>query len=366
MQNNTISTIKGNKNFPSEMRILHVITKSELGGAQSVLINIVNKLCVEHEVIVIAGEGDGKMFDVIDQRVQKIPCPFLRRPISLVNDAKTLFFLWKINRKMKPDVIHLHSSKAGLLGRLILPKKKIVYTVHGFDSIRVVYRKLLPLERFMQRRCAAIVGVSQYDTNNLHQEGITLHTRLLYNGVPTPNQEDDLTLPIPQKYNRVVMCIARVAKPKRCDIFIECAKKLPEYAFVWIGNLEEIKNVPENVFFLGNIPNAATYCRYADLFILPSDYEGLPIVLLEAMSCGKPLIASKVGGVPEIVLDNKNGFTLPNDADMFADRINYILKNEDIKKSFSEYSHELYLKHFTVSKMTNGYMNIYQEISTKR
>ena len=119
------------------MKILHIITKSELGGAQSVLTSIVNALCAEHEVTVIAGEGDGKMFDAIDDRVRKIHYSHLQRAVSLYHDTKALFYLWKLNRKLRPDIIHLHSSKAGLLGRLVFPKQKIVYTIHGFDSIRV-------------------------------------------------------------------------------------------------------------------------------------------------------------------------------------------------------------------------------------
>lgn len=344
------------------MKILHIITKSELGGAQSVLTNIVNELCQEHEVAVIAGEGDGKMFNEIDDRVKKIHYPHLHRAISLYHDLRTLIFLWQFNREYQPDVIHLHSSKAGLLGRLVLPKKKIVYTVHGFDSIRVAYRKLLPLERQMQRRCTAIVGVSQYDTNNLHSEGIADNTYLIYNGIAASQQPPERPIDIPQSYKKVVMCIARVAKPKRHDIFIECAKRLPQYAFVWIGNLEPVINVPSNVYFVGNLPNAASFCSQADLFMLPSDYEGLPIVLLEAMSHGKPVVASKVGGIPEIIIDNKNGFALPNDVDIFTEKIDYILKHEDVQQQFSQCSQQLYHTHFTAKKMVDNYLRLYNNI----
>ena len=343
------------------MKILQVITKSELGGAQSVVTNLVNALCGEHEVTVIAGEGDGKMFDAISNNVQKIHYSHLKRAISPYHDIITLFFLWRLNRRLKPDIIHLHSSKAGLLGRLILPRKKIVYTVHGFDSIRIAYRWLLPLERKMQLRCAAIVGVSQYDVNNLHSESITKHTYLVYNGVPRP--QDNASLSIPSEYKKVVMCIARVAKPKRHDIFIDCARRLPEYAFVWIGNLHPVQeDVPPNVFFMGNKPNAAAYCIQADLFMLPSDYEGLPMVLLEAMSQGKPLLSSKVGGVPEIVIDGENGYSLPNDTEMFVKKISYILQNDDIQKKFSEKSLELYESRFTSKKMVGRYLDLYQQI----
>jgi glycogen synthase len=100
-----------------------------------------------------------------------------------VNDVLTLLCFWKLYLQYKPDIIHLHSSKAGILGRLAFPKSKIVYTVHGFDSIRLAYRKFLPLERFLQRRCKAIVGVSHYDENNLKDEHITHNIVCVYNGI---------------------------------------------------------------------------------------------------------------------------------------------------------------------------------------
>ena len=347
------------------MRILHIITKSELGGAQSVVINIVNTLCSEHDITVIAGEGDQKMFDAIDDRVKKIYYPHLHRALSPFNDLRTLLFFRKQYHKFHPDVIHLHSSKAGLLGRIIFPSKKIVFTIHGFDSIRVAHRHLISLERIMQKRCAYIIGVSQYDTSNLHSLGITRNTKLNYNGVN--KSETDTTLPvnIPHEYKKIVMCIARVAKPKRHDIFIECAKKLPDYAFVWIGNIDPIETSIPNLFFIGNLPNAASYCKHADLFMLPSDYEGLPMVLLEAMSQAKPILASKVGGVPEIVIEGKNGFTLPNDVNAFSEKIRYILEDESLQKSFSDYSYQLYESRFTAEKMVNNYLNIYKTICNK-
>ena len=347
------------------MKILHIITKSELGGAQSVLTSIVNALCEEHEVTVIAGEGDGKMFNAIDDRVRKIYYPHLRRDISLYHDTKTLVAMWKFNRKLQPDIIHLHSSKAGLLGRLVFPRRKIVYTIHGFDSIRVAFRQFLPIERIMQRRCAAIVGVSQYDMNSLHSEGIFANTHLVYNGVDVPQQQPSATASFPTGYAKTVLCIARVAKPKRHDIFIECAKRLPQYAFVWIGNLDPVDNVPDNVFFLGNIPNAAAYCKQADLFVLPSNYEGLPIVILEAMCQGKAIVASKVGGISEMVIDNKNGFTVPNDSAIFAERIQYILGNDEVLQQFSDYSLQLYKNRFTNQKMVEGYLKIYTEVAKR-
>ena len=112
-----------------------------------------------------------------------------------------------------------------------------------------------------------------------------------------------------------------MSKPKRFDIFLEMATLLPQYAFIWIGNQEKMMNLPNNVFCLGNIANAGIYNTQVDLFVLPSDYEGLPIVIIEAMSCGKPIVSSNVGGIGEIVYNGENGYVVNNNSIDFAKKI---------------------------------------------
>lgn len=343
------------------MTILQIITKSELGGAQSVVINLSNRLVEEHKVIVVAGEGDGKFFDELDSRVVKIRCNTLVRAISPINEIKTIWFFRKIYRQYHPDVIHLHSSKAGLLGRIAFPSSKIVYTVHGFDSIRLAFRKFLPLEKILQNRSKAIVGVSQYDCRNLASENIKNNVTLVYNGVKDcsmPTTEVIRTLS--DKYKSKVLCIARLSPPKRADLFMEVAKLMPDVAFVWIGNLENVDNHPDNVFFWGNVPHSGYQCRFFDVFMLPSDYEGLPIVILEAMSCGLPVVASNVGGISEIVKDGVNGYAVCNDANIFAAKLANILANNEVKEKMGMMSRQMYLKHFSDEVMANEYMKLYK------
>ena len=282
------------------MRILQIITLSELGGAQSVVINLANKLSENHEVIVAAGEGDGKMWQMLDSDVKQEHCKHLKRALSPVNDILTIIDFWKLYWKYKPDIIHLHSSKAGMLGRIAFPLNKTIYTVHGFDSIRLAHRKFLPVERLMQYACKAIVGVSHYDVKSLRAERITHNVHCVYNGIHPVEPNKERSFHLPEKYNKVILCIARLSPQKDSDLFMAVAALLPGYAFVWIGNQQEVKEHPDNVYFLGNIPNAGIYNSIADLFILPSNYEGLPMVILEAMSAGKPVVASNVGGISEI------------------------------------------------------------------
>lgn len=344
------------------MKILQVITLSELGGAQSVVANLANALCHDYDVIVAAGEGDGKMWNMLDGNVVIHQCKHLIRKISPIKDVLALLELRKLYNKYKPDIIHLHSSKAGLLGRLAFPSHKIIYTVHGFDSVRIAHRNFLPIEKFMQKFCNAIVGVSQYDYNNLISEGITHNVSFVYNAIFTPNTANVIKPKVFDKYQKIVLSIARVSPQKNHNLFIDVSRRLPQYGFIWIGNQETIENLPSNCHFIGNIPNAAALCQYADLFCLPSNYEGLPMVIIEAMSLGNPIVASDVGGVKEIVLNGENGYTLINDVDIFASKIEYILSNDSLQLEMGAKSKEIFKNRLTIDKMVDGYLKIYNKM----
>lgn len=346
------------------MKILQIITKSELGGAQSVLANLSNALCKHHDVTVVAGEGDGKLWEILDQRITKIPCKSLQRHLSLLKDFTTFFYFLYLRWHLQPDVVHLHSSKAGALGRLAFSSGKIVYTVHGFDSIRLRYRKHIREERWLQKFCNTIVAVSQYDADNLKTEDITQGVCTIHNGINKSKGNHQFPITIPSQYKKTVLCIARVNPPKRHDIFIETAHKLPQYAFVWIGNQEPVSHTPDNVFFLGNLPHAVNYCASADLFMLPTNYEGLPMSIIEAMSQGCPIVASDVGGIKELVVDHENGFLVNNTADEFASKIEEILGNDLVQKRMANASLQRYEEYFTAQKMVEKYEQVYNKIKT--
>lgn len=344
------------------MKIMQIITLTDLGGAQSVVVNLSNKLCETHELIVVGGEGSGKMWQSLDNRIQKITVPSLKRELSFINDLSTLFTFFKLARKHKPDIVHLHSSKVGILGRLAFPRSKVVYTVHGFDSIRVAYRKFLPIEKGLQRSCKSIVGVSKYDEKNMRDEGINHNLACVYNGIKKPDCIENNPLSFLDSYKKKILCVARLAPPKNSDLFIEVAKLLPDYAFIWVGNLSEYtKEKPSNVFFLGNISTAGSYNEFVDLFMLPSNYEGLPIVIIEAMSFGKPVVASNVGGIGEIIINGKNGYVVENTPESFVSKIKYILENDDIYQEYSKNSYDYFEENLTLDKMVDKYLEIYNK-----
>jgi glycosyltransferase involved in cell wall biosynthesis len=247
---------------------------------------------------------------------------------------------------------------------LAFSKKKIVYTVHGFDSIRIAFRKFLPIEKFLSSRASAIVAVSKYDYNNLNTEGIKKNVFTIYNGVFQMPKQDMPSLLELNNSNKTILCIARMNPPKDYSLFEEIAKKLPQYNFVWIGNKSFPPNPPPNVFCLGEKSNASRYYAAVDLCILPSKYEGLPMTIIEAMSYGKPVVASDVGGISEIIINDWNGFSLKNDADLFAEKINFLLQNSDVYNHFSNNTLYKFETELTVQKMVENYYKIYKNLNT--
>jgi glycosyltransferase involved in cell wall biosynthesis len=320
-----------------------------------------NSMCNEHNVFVAAGEN-GPMWDAFDSKVEKIKIEEIVRPVSPANDIKAFFKLHKLYNAVKPDVIHLHSSKAGILGRLAFPKTKVIYSVHGFDSIRVAYRQFLSIEKALKHRCRSIVLASNYDKQNMIKEGMKDNLHIVYNGIYPPVAEHMPRVAGTEKYRKTVMCIARISPQKRFDSFVEIAKLLPQYAFVWIGADTEYANMPDNLFCLQSFPKASRYIQLADIFVLPSNYEGIPIVIIDALSYGKPVVSSDVGGISEIVLNDQNGYVVANDNTLFAEKIQYILEDEQVYNRFSETSRTIFQTRLTVEKMANQYMNIYRGI----
>lgn len=323
-----------------------------------------------NEVLVVSGCG-GEAWKELDERVRILMFDELRRNIGW-RDLLVLVKFVCLRYKFRPDIVHLHSSKIGVLGRLAFKHSRIVYTVHGFDSVRIANRKFLFIEKMLRSNAASIVGVSKYDYDWMEKEGIKGNTTYIYNGVPDypvmpavtekPEIVESLRK-LREKYGKIVMCIARDAKQKKIDLFFEMARQCPECAFVWIGNLNKYTDLPQNVTLMGSVCNAYIYWKYADLCVLPSNYEGLPISIIEALSYSVPVVASNVGGVIEI-LNGKNGFAVNNNPEEFVKSIRLVLDDRNWKRMSVE-ARKSYLEMFTVEEMAERYNSIYDKILGK-
>ncbi len=264
------------------MKIFHLITNTELGGAQNVVIDLAHCAAGSGHEVAVASMPDGPLWQLLDPHIRRFFLPHMVKPVSPRHDLRCLPELRSAVRTFSPDIIHLHSSKAGALGRMAAPgrRRRIVYTIHGFDTIRKAHRAFLPVEQVLQYFCGAIVPVSEYDRTNLAAEHI--HRRVTV----IPNAVKDRLIPDPfsgaafadteqrnaafraikkakDSSQKTVLTVARLAPPKRFDLFIETAARSPmkDTAFFWIGNPQDrpLPELPPNVVMLGEIPGAGDF-----------------------------------------------------------------------------------------------------------
>lgn len=359
------------------MRILHAITVSESGGAQSVVISLANAaVAAGHEAAVMSDPG-GPLWDALDARVTRFPCPAFVKPISPKDDLFAYLAFRKRRRAYRPDIVHLHSSKPGLFGRLFAGRyrRHTVYTVHGFDTIRRGHRVFLPLERLFSRACGAVVAVSGHDRDALAAEGIVERVSVIQNGVPDcralapPDGPALAALREARESGRfVALCVARLAPPKRFDLYAEAAARLSDAkaAFFWVGNKAQPEGVvvPPNLCLLGDVFRASALMGLCDAVVLLSDYEGLPMSVLEAMAWAKPVVASAVGGIPEALADGAgvilaNG---PDQATRCAEAIRRLMDDPDEARRIGEAARARYEERYSEAAMSAAYLELYARL----
>jgi glycosyltransferase involved in cell wall biosynthesis len=363
------------------MRILHIVTNSDLGGAPRVVTELSAQAVQEGHACGVAAMPGGPMWEHLEKQVERFPVPSMRRDVEASQDIASLGFLRRLYRSYEPDVIHLHSSKAGVLGRLAALSmglaRRTVYTIHGFDTILKTHQRYLPLERMLAWVSGAIVPVSRYDFDNLRAVGIQKRVLCIPNGVsdrrgkPSPDAEAVQAISDSRSSGRpVILSIARVEKPKRPDLYAALARLNPQADFYWVGNVQDPLEsmpgiqIPPNLRFLGESPEAGNLANLCDLFVLLSDYEGIPMSVLEAMSCAKPVLASKVGGIPEALGEGSEagGLMVANEAPALHEALKKLLESTALRQGMGTAGRKRYEVQFSAAQMWTSYRNLYRTL----
>lgn len=375
-------------------KILYIVTQSELGGAQKNALDLAMEFKNRYPVLVAAGpDGGGKLFkQLADNKVRWHKLKWLRR--SAANpliDLLGLIEIFSLIIKERPDIIHLHSSKAGFLGSLAgkLAGVKVIYTVHGavFEASfsRWARKFFLYLEKISAPFKDKIICVSANDKKLWldykaapPEKLAIIHNGLDLNKMEFPSKQEAREYLASQSANlfealrgatdnlKIIGTIANFFPEKGLPFFIEAAntlykeKKLADVLFVVMGEgpdrllLKKIiddHHLQDKFILTGNIAKASRYLKAFDVFVLPSIKEGLPYTILEAMAAGVPIIASHIGGIPEMIKNNENGFLLfPRDTDGLAKKITELLDNPALAQRFSEASQKKVLE-FSLYKM---------------
>lgn len=358
------------------MRILQLVTRSETGGAQSVVSCLAAEFsAMGHKVVVASGpEGGGTAWWGLDPAIDIYEINGLVRSISPRDEIAALMAIRRLYRAWRPDIVHLHTSKAGALGRIAsgIPRGRIVYTMHGFDQLRVSNRRFLAIDKALKRSCGAVVAVSEYDRKAMSDEGY--RPVLIRNGTPDARKLAPSDSSLAGRLDALkkgglplVMLVARDAPPKRIDLARAAAAGLSGVVNIaWIGGEPETGD-PANFYALGIHEGAEAYLRAADVFLLLSDHEGLSMGLLEAFSAGLPCVTSAVGGCLEAMElggagTSLMGKTVPNEAGAIAAALAGLATSPEERRAMGVVARAAWEEKYSSAAMAKSYLSLYEEL----
>lgn len=364
------------------MNIFFFITKSEQGGAQTHVAQLAEFFVKRGDTVVIMSTPSGWLAT----EAQRIGAKFF--PNESLGNTTNPWRLWMASKtflravdQFQPDIVACHSTIAGLIGRLSLRKKNpTVFTAHGWGFTQgapLLRRLVLPFLEKLASVCSnKIICVSQNDYDLALHKHIAPKEKLtlIHNGVAIP----PYTAKSPHDRIRIIF-VGRLAAPKEPERLLEAFRGLPPHiqeqatinivgsgpcthVLVQWCNQHDAKN---QISLLGDVPHeqVVTLLKQADIFVLPTRWEGFPYTILEAMACGLPVIATDVGGISEAIGDagilvaKENTRALTNALQTLIE--NPMLRHELGKKGF-----ERVQKNFSLELMCAKTLRVYKSLLT--
>ena len=372
--------------------VCHVITKLELGGAQEVAMQVVAGLDRSRfRPVLIAGPGgllteEARALEGVEVRI----VPSLLREIHPLKDLRTLWELVRLFRRLRPKIVHTHSSKAGIVGRLaawLAGVPCILHTIHGYGVTPAqpfwLRRALIALEWTVGRITTHWIAVSQADRHQGIEWGLFSASRVsvVRPGIdPSPfasriesAERNRLRAMLGIAPDHLLVGTVSCLKPQKSpEDFVRIAarvcQRLPMARCVMVGDgalrpqieaLLRAQGLQEHVTLLGWRRDVVALLKAFDVFVLASHWEGLPCVLLEARASRIPIVATRVGGAAEAIGEYAQGALYqPGDVQAMADRVCQILEDEryrtELRMSSGGFPEE-----FTIQETVKQHQSLY-------
>lgn len=369
-----------------KQKVLFLITKSNWGGAQRYVYDLATNLDPEQFIPTVALGGEGILKDkLLAAQVRSISIPGLQRNVSLFKEIKATISIGKIIKAERPDVLHINSSKAGILGALvgrILGVPKIVFTAHGW-----AFNEPRPYWQYLVIKCVHwltvllahnTIVVSHATKAQMDWVGAQPKMTVVHPGrsdIAFKNRPDARGIiersVIPGKYGLVefqddlwVGIIAELHPIKNHQLLLSAwsnvIASVPHARLVIIGEGELLISlqqqvvdlgIEQHVFFTGHLDEAARFLKAFDIFTLPSQSEAYGYVLAEAGLAGVPVVAANVGGITDVVTHRENGllFSL-TDQKTYSDHLIELLQNQSLRKRLGK-EHQNRMSERTIEKM---------------
>lgn len=348
-------------------KILYFV-ESMGGGVFTYITSMANSLCNDFDMYVAYGirpQTPQNFKSYFDKNVHLIEVKNFKRNVS-ISDFKAFFEMKKIKNKVDPDIIHLHSSKAGFLGRWAFRNSKIpiFYTPHGYSflmsNISPIKKKIYKLlEKISTNKNCTIIACSYGE--KIESEKLASNVLYVDNGINIKNIDNTLKGIIPKEGKKItIFTLGRISSQKDPLLFNKIAESFQNIKFVWIGDGEkrDVLTSP-NITVTGwlNEQEALSQAINYDAFLLTSKWEGLPMALLEAMYLKKPCIVSNVIGNNDVINKN-NGFLCDNLSD-YSNAISNIISNTQALQIIKENAYKAIINHYNSDTMAEDYKLIY-------
>ncbi|HUO75600.1 MAG TPA: glycosyltransferase [Candidatus Paceibacterota bacterium] len=378
-------------------RIFCLITQSELGGAQEFVAQLAGTLDAERFAlhVVWGSDSDGALARRLPSTVSHGVARNLVRAVSPLKDLRAIREVRVLMRAFRPDVVLCVSSKAGFIGaraafglRMALPDLRVIYRIGGWsfnDPVSVWKRRLyILMEKLSARWKDVIVVNNSHDLDQAHALRIHPRARVvrIFNGIDPFLPLMDRTTAraffsarIPDKFRpgpetRLIGTVANFYPTKDLPTLIAAAARISgDIRFVIVGDgpqrveLERLiadYELSSRVFLVGRVTDAARMLPAFDAFVLPSVKEGFPWALLEAMAAKVPVVATRVGAVPEMIENRVSGLLVePSQPDLLAAAIVELLGDEHAAAERAIRAHQQVITKFTLRDMVAQYEKLF-------
>lgn len=385
-------------------KILFIVTQSEFGGAQRFLFNLNSHIRNEYETLVCAGIDGGDEFSKALERKGIPYCRLkhLRRAIRPLNDLLCFFDIIKMIRDFSPDIVFLTSSKAGVLGTLAATvcrwfgkKLTIIYRIDwAFNDPRPALERkaYIVVERLLSKFRDIIIQNDRFDLDTAKSHGIRprIGFKIVYNGINSETLNflsreaaraffhDRLGIDL-NKFTLVIGNTANYYKTKGLTYLLEAVADLAKtvnVACIIVGEgterkmlekMIENRGLEKRVFLAGHVPDAFLYLKAFDIFAFSSVKEGFPWAILEAMAAGLPIVATKVGALPEIIEDGISGFLVePGNSKNISERIAWFHEHPSSMSLFGSRAKQRVRERFTLDNLLAAYRQLFRAIIDKK
>lgn len=371
-------------------KILHIVGDSQFGGGAVLILRIAQAAAEQgYQVDVLSTNFQFKK-EIAATGLGTVSLDCIWREIRPLRDLCGLFILYRFLRSSPYDIVHTHTSKAGLIGRAAAYFARIpviIHTVHGFafheESRPIVVRFYSALERLAAKWCNKIVTVSNYHRKWAIDLRISKPNHIL--AIPNGISPSRVVPLVPRDHFRTALGVAssdvllvsagRLAPQKGIEYLIEAVKILVDGGInnlrVLIAGDGPLKNFLENktvelglqsrFIFLGFRSDVADVVNAGDIAVMPTEREGLSIALLEAMAMGKPIVTTVIGSNLEVTEHGKHARLVnPKDTQALAGAIRELVLDKGLSAKLGDSSRNHFSEFYTENIMVKSYLDLYE------